>query len=99
MRLPQRLLLCSVLLAFSHLLSAKSASLIPLEYFAQLPSVKNPVLSPSGMQVASMVSLNGKQVLIIKPYNSLFVKQTKAPAIIGSGDMFLIGINLRTKSA
>ena len=88
MLLLKRLLFFCAFLVSSHLLSAKSASLIPLEYFAQLPSIKNPVLSPSGMQVASTVTLNGKQVLIIKPYDSLFVKQTKMPAIIGSGDMF-----------
>ena len=88
MHVVKRLLFFRIFLASSHLLLAKSASLIPLEYFAQLPSIKNPVLSPNGMQVASTVTFNGKQVLIIKPYDSLFDKQTKMPAIVGSGDLF-----------
>ena len=78
--------LVSILSVVSH---AQTTTKIPLEYFAQLPEVKNPVLSPNGTQLASTVILGGKPVLIIKPFDTLFSKQNKMPAIIGSGDLFI----------
>ena len=78
--------LVSILSVVSH---AQTTTKIPLEYFAQLPEVKNPVLSPNGTQLASTVILGGKPVLIIKPFDTLFTKQNKMPAIIGSGDLFI----------
>lgn len=47
--------------------SADPAAVVPIEVFAELPSIESPKLSPDGKRVVAKGAMGGQQVLILSP--------------------------------
>lgn len=60
---------------------ATASAPIPVESFAQLPSLAQPKLSPDGKNVAAKMSIQGKQYLVVLP---LFGGADAKPKILGA---------------
>lgn len=59
------------------------AELLPVEHFAKLPVVSNPLISPDGKRVAMTIVSKGKPVLVVQPLDKKLESQGRGKISVG----------------